>query len=165
MWGTETPQGNGTTLRFERFFAHPPEKLWTVIATPEHIAHWLQADATIDLHQGGVFHLAFHNFAHVVQGEILRCEPPHLLEYSWPESAAQAGSIVMWEITPTSSGSRLVLTHFLPARADVADYASGWHWHLDGIAASIAGNATVWQDNVWRGLKQAYEERFSAIVK
>jgi hypothetical protein len=35
---------------------------------------------------------------------------------------------------------------------------------LDGIAASIAGDATAWQDGVWRTLKQAYEERFSVIA-
>ena len=65
------------------------------------------------------------------EGEIIRIDPPRLLEYSWfanwhPDPKHR--TVVRWELTPTTAGTRLKVTHSgLAALAGVAEgYAQGW---------------------------------------
>jgi uncharacterized protein YndB with AHSA1/START domain len=93
-------------------------------------------------------------------GVITRFEPPHALEYTWPEAAANGHSIVLWQLSPTPGGTRLVLTHTLATGGALADFASGWHWHLDALADAIDGTATPWNRAQWQALQTAYAARF-----
>jgi hypothetical protein len=47
--------------------------------------------------------------------------------------------------------------HRLPNAEGIADFASGWHWHLDGLEAAADGIATPWDARRWRALKTIYE--------
>jgi uncharacterized protein YndB with AHSA1/START domain len=162
MWGRLSASGGIKALRFERDYAVPVAKLWAALTTPERIGDWLCADAQIELRQGGRFHLAFRNFAHSITGEITRIEPPYLLEYTWPEQEANGNSLVRWELSATKSGCHLVLTHSLTKGGDAADFASGWHYHLDALGPAAAGVATAWSEQAWRTLQSAYRARFTA---
>ncbi len=64
-------------------------------------------------------------------GEILQIDPPRLLEYTWfaswhPDPSHR--TIVRWDLIPTSTGTRLKVTHSnLAALAGAAEgYAQGW---------------------------------------
>ena len=95
-----------------------------------------------------------------MDGRIRAWRPPALLEYTWPEAAANGDSTVRFELTADDGGCRLILTHRLPSGGDLPDFASGWHWHLDALANAIDGTATAWDDAGWRALQETYAGRF-----
>jgi uncharacterized protein YndB with AHSA1/START domain len=160
MWGSLSRAGSIDTLRFERIYACPIEKLWSALITPARIAEWMIADAEVDPRPGGRFHLKFRSGPHTMLGEITRFEPPHLLEYTWPEVAANGRSLVLWELAEVEAGCRLILTHTLLAGGDIADFSSGWHWHLDALTLAVDGVATPWREEEWRALQSDYRGRF-----
>ncbi len=69
--------------------------------------------------------------------------------------------MVLWELSATAGGTRLVLTHSLAAGGAVADFASGWHWHLDAMEGAIDGVATPWDRGEWEALQATYAGRFA----
>jgi uncharacterized protein YndB with AHSA1/START domain len=154
--GRRTEVEGRPALRFERRLAKQAAEVWSALVQPEALKRWLQAEATIDPHPGGRFHLVLGGGSSHVQGTILRWEPPRMLEYTWPESNAGAGSVVRFEVFDESPGSRLVLTHILPDGRDLADFASGWHWHLDALERALEGEACAFDRPRWAALKRAY---------
>ncbi len=64
-------------------------------------------------------------------GEILECDPPRLLVWSWianwHEHPAHR-TVVRWELTPTRKGTNVRVTHSGLAQEHIArkDYAGGW---------------------------------------
>jgi uncharacterized protein YndB with AHSA1/START domain len=161
MWGVVTMDGATKFLRFERDFARPIEKVWAALITPARISDWLCADAEVEARVGGRFHLVFRNGPHSMTGVITRFEPPRVLEYTWPESAAKGDSMVLWALSATAGGTRLVLTHTLTGGGAVADFASGWHWHLDAMERAIDGVATPWDRAQREALQETYVGRFA----
>lgn len=148
---------NGSpALRFERQLAKPPETVWTALTQPESLARWLTA-AQVEPRVGGRFHLDFHSGQSIIDGRITRWEPERLLEYSWPEKNANGDSLVRWELSPVGAGTRLVLTHRLDAGGDLADFASGWHWHLDALDKALEGETVPFDEQRWRLLRKVYE--------
>ena len=155
--GRRSTSNGHPSLRFERLLNHDCASAWTALVSPEAIARWFQADAVVDPVQGGRFHLAFHAFNHAMNGQITRWEPPHLLEFTWPEAAAQGDSLVRFELTPTQAGCRLVLTHEFHAGGEMADFASGWHWHLDALEPALLGEAILFDQARWGVLRKVYQ--------
>jgi uncharacterized protein YndB with AHSA1/START domain len=143
-------------LRFERILAKPPETVWAALTEPEGIARWL-TKAEVEPRVGGRFHLDFHGGDSVVDGRITQWEPPLLLEHSWPEKQANGDSLVRWELSPAGEGTRLVLTHRLDAGGDLADFASGWHWHLDALDRALEGETVPFDEQRWRMLRKVYQ--------
>jgi uncharacterized protein YndB with AHSA1/START domain len=144
-------------LRFERMLAKPPEQVWPALVEPEGIARWLQARAEVESRLGGRILIDFHAGASVVDGRITRWEPPRLLEYSWPEKQANGDSLVRFELFASAKGgTRLVLTHRLDAGGDPADFASGWHWHLDALDSAIEDEGRAFDAERWKLLRQVY---------
>jgi uncharacterized protein YndB with AHSA1/START domain len=65
------------------------------------------------------------------RGEILVYEPPLRLAWSWIANWHQnpfRASVVLWELTPTETGTRVRLTHSGLSQEGVArdDYKGGW---------------------------------------
>jgi uncharacterized protein YndB with AHSA1/START domain len=143
-------------LRFERRLAGSVAAVWSALVEPEALKRWLQAEATVDPEPGGRFHLILGGGSSPMKGEILRWEPPRVLEYTWPEATAGAGSVVRFEVFDDGPGTRLVLTHILPQGGDLADFASGWHWHLDALERALEGEAVEFDHPRWSALKRAY---------
>ncbi len=57
--GILTVKDGFATIFFERYFSHPPEKIWKAITEPEHLSSpWYLADARIDGHPGGTVDLS-----------------------------------------------------------------------------------------------------------
>ena len=143
-------------LRFERNLSQTPQKVWSALVEPADLAKWMQADATVDAEQGGRFELRFHAFDHSMLGRIITWDPPKTLEYTWPEADPNGNSIVRFELSPTLAGCRLILTHILRAGGDMADFASGWHWHLDALDAALLGEARLFDRPAWAALREIY---------
>jgi uncharacterized protein YndB with AHSA1/START domain len=154
--GRRTEVDGQPALRFERRLKKPAPAVWSALVEPGGLKRWLQAEATIDPGPGGRFHLILGGGASHMQGRILRWEPPRVLEYSWPETTAGADSVVRFEVFDDPPGSRLVLTHILPRGEELADFASGWHWHLDALEEALEGETVEFDRPRWAALKRAY---------
>jgi uncharacterized protein YndB with AHSA1/START domain len=143
-------------LRIERVLPGPIERVWAYLTESEKRGKWLATGET-ELRAGG--RVDFH-FRHAdltphaetipekykqmengasFSGTVTRCEPPRLLSYTWgwPEGD---GSEVTFELTPRGDEVLLTVTHrrVKDAKA-VLGYASGWHTHLDILAAVLDG--------------------------
>ena len=148
------------TLRFERIVHRPIDKVWAALTTPAGFKAWLQATVEIEPRASGRIHITFHSGGdHKMLGEVLAFDAPYLFEFTWTEVVAGQDSVVRFELEPLSAETcRLVLIHRLPDTKEVADFASGWHWHMDGVEAAAAdGVETAWDVDRWRVLKQMYE--------
>ena len=143
-------------LCFERHLKRPAPAVWAALVDPEALKRWLQAEATIDPRPGGRFHLILGGGSSHMAGTLLRWDPPRVLEYTWPESTAGPHSVVRFEVSDDGPGSRLVLTHILPAGDGLDDFASGWHWHLDALERALEGEAVEFDRPRWTALKRAY---------
>lgn len=64
-------------------------------------------------------------------GEILECDPPRLLVYTWIANwhdDKSSRTVVRWELTPRQGGTHVKVTHSGLAQLPVArkDYSGGW---------------------------------------
>jgi uncharacterized protein YndB with AHSA1/START domain len=167
MLGTlETTEDGRYALRFERRFAHPPEKVWRAITEPDQLRAWFPAVVDFDLTPGAK--LRFVPTAEQERrygmtedqagtGEITRVDPPYLLEYTWD------AEVLRWELTTDGEGgSRLVFTNVFDDRETAAPAAAGWHAGLEVVAAQLDGREIDWSP--WEradALSGAYVDRSS----
>ncbi len=84
----------------------------------------------------------------VVHCEVLSCEPPRLLRYSWlggsdsnPSYGSRLNSTVTWELTQVDGGTRLRMVHdgfVFPGNKFAFDAMSpGWGRVMDSIVRAI----------------------------
>lgn len=140
-----TSPGRGE-VRIERWLPGPVERIWAYLTTSEKRGVWL-ATGEIELRVGGrVAHhfrhadlshertppapYADYAAGHVMHGTVTRCEPPHVLAYTWGDGTED--SEVVFELAPHASGEvKLVVTQRrLRSTAGMANVAAGWHTHL-----------------------------------
>lgn len=162
------------TLIFERDLPGPLERVWEYITDADKRATWL-AGGEFDLRAGGEARLSFRldeltgepvperygtvqHHEHICR--ITRCEPPHVLAFTWPEGGG-AESEVTFELEPREDSVLLRLTHRrLPDRETEIDVASGWHAHLGLLADRLSARPP-------RGFWSAHaaaEARYEQIV-
>lgn len=131
-------------LRYERYLAHSPQRVWAALTEPEQLVGWL-AEATLDGIEGGAIRLRWLNTDPngnhaIMQGRITRLEEPRLLEWD-----SDIHGVLRWELRPAGSGTRLTLTITIEAaREQVELPAAGWHTHLEHLAESIDGQPVDW---------------------
>ena len=133
------------TVRFERLFPGPIERVWAYLTEPDRLRTWL-ADSTIDLRVGGAVELRFdvdevparRKAGAVNRGIVTRYDPPHTLAYTWHHAAdATIDSQVIFELETVGERVRLILTHRrLPARVN-GSFGAGWHTHLAVLQARL----------------------------
>ena len=125
-----------------------------IFTDPEKRARWF-GGGTTDQKAGGTveFNMAHKNltdetppakYAHVQDpgvsftGRVLKYEPPRLLVYTFGSD----DSDVTFELTPQGKQVLLVLTHRTRGdeeRAELTNYASGWHTHLALLQSLLEG--------------------------
>ena len=123
----------------------PPQRVFEALTDPQQLTHWFgntecprkswHMDARVGGHYGytsekgksvvnGVSKLECH-------GEILECDPPRLLIYTWIANwhdDTSRRTVVRWDLTPTRGGTHLKVTHSGLSSMPVArkDYSGGW---------------------------------------
>ncbi|MFZ1687266.1 MAG: SRPBCC family protein [Flavobacteriales bacterium] len=161
------------TIRFERLLPGPIERVWAYLTEPEKRAKWL-ASGVMDLHTGGDMTLNWmhsnldtlpetapeeHAKGHTMQAKITRCEPPHLLGFTWG-ARAEALSEVVFELSMRGNDVLLVLTHHrLPNQKDLLGVSGGWHAHLDVLVEHLHGRTSpgFWASHA--ALNAEYKQR------
>jgi uncharacterized protein YndB with AHSA1/START domain len=132
-------------VRFERLLPGPIERVWTYLIDPQKRATWF-AGGPMELKDGGKVELHFdHNRIsseptpkrdgegggrETHHGQIIRCEPPRLLSFTWLEDIGDH-SETTFELTPKGQEVLLVVTHtHLPNRDMMVSVSGGWQTHV-----------------------------------
>jgi uncharacterized protein YndB with AHSA1/START domain len=161
-------------IRLERLLPGPIERIWGFLTEPEKRARWL-AGGNFDLRPGGKVELDFkhdtlsaeptpakyQDMPMSFSGEILRCDPPKLLEFTWMESHG-GHSIVLWELAPRGDQVLFTITHRkLDARDELLSVSGGWDVHVGILEDVLADQAPrpFWSTHA--ALEQEYARRFT----
>lgn len=161
-----------TTLRIERLLPGPIERVWAYLTDSDLRSKWLAA-GEMEQAAGAPFEFVWRNdrltdppgdrpegFSeeHRMRSRIVDIEPPRRLTFAWEGS----GDVT---ITLDPKGEEVLLTLIhrrLPNRATMVGVSSGWHVHLDLLAARARGEEpTPFWDSV-RALRAEYERRIPA---
>jgi uncharacterized protein YndB with AHSA1/START domain len=159
------------TLRFERLLPGPVERVWSFLTESEKRGRWL-ASGNWELRPGGRVELHFEHdqlqseptppqyrdMQMSFTGKVLRCEPPHVLEFTWTESSGVA-SEVTFELSPRGTQVLLTITHRkIPNREELLDIAGGWDVHT-GILEDVLAQREP------RGFWSAHEQRVQEYAR
>src|ERR1700754_3409630 len=96
------------TIIVEKTLPHAPEKIWRTLTQSALIAKWLMPndfEAMVG-HRFTFTTKPVGDWDGVVHCEVLECDPPHLLRYSWkggsdanPKYGSRLDSVVTWTLT------------------------------------------------------------------
>ena len=105
-----------TPLHFVFYFAAPPEKVWEGFVSPEsNRIIFAGADLEVDLKPGGPMNWVGTGpdgkRMTYVRGEVLRSEPPKLLQYTFALGGSPKLSRVTIELVPETEATRVSVTH------------------------------------------------------
>lgn len=136
MFGTVRELADGRVeLRFERWYPHPPEKVWRALTSPEELRRWFVEILDYDRST-----LTFTPDAELTfvaaglpagHGHVLRCTPPTLLEYTWDAETLR------WELSAADGGCHLVFTNTVPDPATATAVDPGWGTGLKRLADAL----------------------------
>lgn len=129
-------EGDRWTVVFVRHLPHPPATVWRVLTDPAQLQAWAPFTADRDLATPGPATLTMVDGDERTDlpGEVLRSEPPELLEYTWGDDHLR------WELEPADAGTRLTLRHTMDDREFVSKTAAGWHLCLVVADRLMAGD-------------------------
>jgi uncharacterized protein YndB with AHSA1/START domain len=125
--------------------AAPPERIVLALSAPDELRRWFSGPDCpakfwkMDARVGGQYSYATEKGSitvnHVSEfechGEILECDPPRLLVYTWIANwhdDKSARTVVRWELEKKGNGTRVKVTHSGLANLPIArkDYSGGW---------------------------------------
>jgi uncharacterized protein YndB with AHSA1/START domain len=156
--GTVERTDNGRyVISFERHLAHPVERVWKALTTPEELIAWW-GDAEVDLTEGGRFKLRWLNTdeagnSMVMQATIVKLVPERLLVLD-----GDVHGRLRWELTPEGDGTHLSFrsTTWLEPEF-LTKVPAGWHFHLDALERHLEGGETdLVEITEWEPIHGAY---------
>lgn len=126
---------NRPVITFTRHLRHSVERVWRALTEPEEVKQWLDGGLAIDARLGGRIELAPEGTG-LGRGEIVRYEPPHVLEY-WievvRENAPNNVHLMRYELEAEGDGCVLYFSNtFDKGETRVPNsVACGWHAYLE----------------------------------
>lgn len=110
---------------------HRRDQVWHAVTTADSLAQWFPGAPEFALHVGGTVH--FPEFAGdpAEFGEVLECDPPQRLRFSWSTDQ------MALDLQEESGGTRLTLTHEFDDLPGAASFATGWEACLEGLHAVL----------------------------
>ncbi len=80
-------------LEYRRRLDHPPEKVWRALTEPGQLAAWFPTTIDGERVTGAALTFRFeHLDIEPMHGEMLRFEPPALLEFTWGRTGSASPS-------------------------------------------------------------------------
>jgi len=144
--------GDRYVVRFERDLTQPLDRVWATLTGQE---EYLAAGASPPVS-------ATHGY--VATGAVTEHEPPHVLEYVWHHDDEPAGRVRFELRDQNPLGTRLVLTHSLPAPLGglVSTVLAAWQTHLELFFAALHGDVRCpWPAERTEQLEKMYATRLS----
>ncbi len=143
--------GEMQSIVVEKALPYAPERVWHTLTDSALLARWLMPnDFVAEVGRCFTFKIRpMGTWDGVVACEVLVCEPPRLLRYSWKGGSddnakygSRLDSIVTWTLTAMESGTHLRMEHAgfrLPQNRFAFDAMKpGWGSILDTIARITA---------------------------
>jgi uncharacterized protein YndB with AHSA1/START domain len=129
-----------------------PAEVWRALTEPDELVAWFGPDVELDLRPGGRGRFVDDDGSarRAVVDEVHQGE--RLVLRWWPEGddPGAGASVVTFVVAPTGSGTRLVVTERLVARASTASLQAAaaaartaWMWRLDLLLLRLAAVARV----------------------
>lgn len=129
-------------VRYERVYAHAPERVWLALTEPESIKAWFPTsieglkEAVAHKRAGAKLKFTFQdNDGPPLAGELKVCEPPRVLEYTWGDE------LLRFELSEAGGGQHTKLVFFatFSERSQAPRDATGWHFCLDNLEHKLDG--------------------------
>jgi len=153
--GTLSEVGGRYELRFVRPLAHPVEKVWSAITTPEGLRAWFPFDVEGERATGASLRFVFRDDEGPdFPGRMLEYTPPRAMELIWEDDET-----LRLEVEPTESGCVLTLINRFDEIGKAARDAAGWHACLDVLEATL-DEASIDAEGRWGEVHPGYVERF-----
>ncbi|WP_157773322.1 SRPBCC family protein [Brachybacterium vulturis] len=120
-------------VELERTLGHPVDQVWRAVTVSELLSRWFPGAPQFELRTGG--RARFPAFAGLPAefGEVLECEAPQLLRFSWGTDEMR---IVL---DPVGESTRLTIVHGFTDLPGAASFATGWEACLEGLDAVLDG--------------------------
>jgi uncharacterized protein YndB with AHSA1/START domain len=123
-----------------RVYPAPIDEVWSAITEPNRINRFF-LPVSGDLHEGGHFSIEMN-----ADGEILKCDKPHLLRLSWSAQGDVPDEVEI-RLTKVKGGTRLELEHssvrdvFVSSDPKTGDWGigAGWEPPLKYLGKYLAG--------------------------
>jgi len=136
-------------LHFVFYFAAPPERVWEGFVSPEsNRIIFMGAELEADLKPGGAMNWvgtgADGKRTTYVRGEVLRCDAPKLLQYTFAMGSSGKVSRVTVELVPETEATRVSVVHDQWAEDDdgYASCEDGWPRILSRLKTLIETGKT-----------------------
>ena len=98
------------TMRYERRYPHPVERVWEALTTAEHLDAWMMPANAVDARPEGRFTFGFGGAVESgLHGTIAAFEPPAVVDYAFDN-----GSSMRFELQAFEGGTRLAFIHSFP---------------------------------------------------
>jgi uncharacterized protein YndB with AHSA1/START domain len=121
-------------VRFVRTYAHPIERVWTAVTTPDGLGYWFPGQVEIELRPGGVVTFRGDTYTDIRSGQVLACDPPRYLALTWGDDELR------FHLDPIEDGvCRFTLLDFLDGAGSAARNAAGWDVCLGELDKHLAG--------------------------
>jgi uncharacterized protein YndB with AHSA1/START domain len=120
------------TVRVERRYPHPIDKVWRAVTTAEHLGKWFPSPVDIDLRAGGSMRFGAFGTDTGQTGTVESVEPPRLLTFTW------GADRLTFELSSDDDGTTFALTHSFDDRSGAPSFATGWGLCLNGLRAVLA---------------------------
>src|SRR5438270_1457200 len=154
-YGTLEKGDTRHTLRFTRRLAHAPDKVWRALTEADHLAKWFPSTIEGEFTPGSKLLFTFKDFdGPPLEGEMLGCEPPRLLEFMWGEDALR------FELAPDGEGTILRFSDTIEEVGKAARDGAGWHACLDMLDEALAGgDPKASSGDRWQDVNAEYKRR------
>jgi len=160
------------TLTVQRLLPGPIERVWAYLTESDLRRKWLAA-GDMTLEEGAPFEFVWRNdeltdppgdrpdgfdTEHRLQSEITEVDPPRKLSFTWGGTGG-----VTFDLEPQGDEVLLTVTHHrVTDPKTLLGVSTGWHVHLDMLAARLSGEETGPFWDHFRKLRKDYEQRLSA---
>ncbi|MEB2300155.1 SRPBCC family protein [Lysinibacillus xylanilyticus] len=135
MLATIQKQQNSSIVKFNRPLSHSVDAVWAVLTENEKLQKWMNNLEIIDLRKNGKIHFNMNDGTDTyMEVTITDYVEKEVLEFDWGKDT------VRFELSPTSSGSMLVL---LESIGELTEHTpkdlAGWHICLDLLSDLLNG--------------------------
>ena len=157
-YGQLITSGERPVLEYRRRFDDSPDRVWQALTEPDELAAWFPTTIDGDRQAGAALSFRFeHVQLEPMHGEMLRFEPPTLLEFTW------GGDVLRFALEGDGEGTLMTFTVALDELGKATRDGAGWHQSLERLERALTGELERDYDSErWRALRDGYAERFGA---
>ena len=152
--GTLTREDDVPVITFTRRFAADPATVWEALTTAAGLESWLVERATVVPGADGSIDMEF-DADNRVTGRITIWEPTTRFAHEWIIND-EFPSEITYELTPSDSGTELLLVHRGLPDEMAGGYTPGWHAFMVRLDAHMAGSDVPAWDGVFAEVMPQY---------